>query len=74
MAREDKMKNENKVKIVVIDKMRNNRLRWLGRVLRLEEIDAVRLVKRIYVDRMRGKGWPKINKEYNRELICGRRV
>lgn len=54
--------------------MRNNRLRWLGRVLRLEEIDAVRLVKRIYVDRMRGKGWPKINKEYNRELICGRRV
>lgn len=32
-----------------------NRLRWLGRVLRREDVDAIRLVKGIYVERKKGK-------------------
>jgi len=33
--------------------MRENRLRWLGRVLNKEETEAVRLLKEMYVE---GKG------------------
>jgi len=38
------------VKSVVLTKIRRNRLRWLGYVLRREEIQAVRVVIKINVE------------------------
>lgn len=36
--------------VSIVDKMRGNQLRYLGKVLRKEETEAVRLLKDMYVD------------------------
>ena len=63
VTNEDKIRNEyirGSIGVAsIVDKMRENRLRWLGHVLRREETEAVRLVKEMYVDGKRGRGRPK---------------
>lgn len=41
------------------DKMKENKLKLLGHVLKREDVEAVSGVKGIYVERNRGKGWLK---------------
>ena len=58
VTREDKIRNKyirGSIGVAsIVDKMRENRLRWLGHVLRREETEAVRLVKEMYVYGKRG--------------------
>jgi len=54
VAGEDKIKNEyirSSIGVAsIVDEMRENRLKWLGRILRSEETVTVRLVKETYVE------------------------
>ena len=63
VTREDKIRNEyirGSIGVAsIVDKMRENRLRWLGHVLRREETEAVRLVREMHVVGKRGRGRPK---------------
>ena len=60
VTREDKIRNEyirGSIGVAsIVDKMRENRLRWLGHVLRREETEAVRLVREMHVVGKRGRG------------------
>ena len=63
VTREDKIRNEyirGSIGVAsIVDKMRENILRWLRHVLRREETEAVRLVKEMYVDGKKWRGRPK---------------
>lgn len=59
-TRDDKIRYQYEQKWVasLVDKTRDNRLRWFVYALRIEERVTVRLVKIMYVEEMR-KGRPK---------------
>jgi len=52
-----------------MDKMRKNRLRWFGHVMRKEDLETVRTVMELSVEGKKGRGRPKkkwLNRiEYN---------
>ena len=60
VTREDKIRNEyirGSIGVAsIVDKMRENRLRWFGHVLRREETEAVRLVREMHVVGKKGEG------------------
>jgi len=60
MISEDKVRNEyirGSIRVASIaDKMRGNRLKWLGDVLGRRKIDGMRIVKEMYVKEKRGNG------------------
>ena len=64
VTREDRIKNEyvrGSIGVAsIVDKMRENRLRWLGHVMRREETSAVRVVMKMNVEGKRGRGRPKM--------------
>lgn len=43
----------------ILDKIRVNRLRWLGHVLRRDVVEEVRLLKEMCVEEEKGRGRPK---------------
>jgi len=55
MTREDKIRNKYIRVVLIVDKMRENRLRLLGHVFRREVTETMELVKEIYVDGEREK-------------------
>ncbi|KAL4132087.1 hypothetical protein QTP88_009302 [Uroleucon formosanum] len=63
VTREDRIKDEyvkGSIGIAsIVDKMSENRLRWLGYVMRREETSAVRVVMKMNVEMKRGRGRPK---------------
>ena len=63
VTREHKIRNEyirGSIGVAsIVDKLRENRLRWLGHVLRREETEAVKLVREKHVVGKRGRGIPK---------------
>jgi hypothetical protein len=42
--------------VSIMDKMRENRLRWFGYMIRRAEIKAVRVIMKINVERIRRRG------------------
>lgn len=60
VTREGKIRNKyvrDSIKVTsIVDIIKENRLRWLGRVLKREETEVLRLVKEMYVNGKRGKG------------------
>ncbi|KAL4082969.1 hypothetical protein QTP88_023973 [Uroleucon formosanum] len=63
VTREDKIKNEyvsGSIGVAsIVNKMRENRLKWLGHVMRREETGAVRVVMKMNIEGKRGRGRPK---------------
>eukprot|EP00102_Acyrthosiphon_pisum_P026090 XP_016663300.1 PREDICTED: uncharacterized protein LOC107884852 [Acyrthosiphon pisum] len=63
VTREDRIRNEyirDSIGVAsIVDKMRENRLRWLGHVLRREKTEAISVAKKMSVDGKRGRGRPK---------------
>jgi len=66
MTREDRIRNEyirgsiGVAKMAsIVDEMRENRLRWLGHIIRREKTEAVSVTKNMSVDGKRGRGRPK---------------
>ena len=63
VTREDRIRNEylrGSIGVAPIgDKMRENRLRWFGHVMRREESEVVRTVMNMNVEERRGRGRPK---------------
>jgi hypothetical protein len=63
VTREDRIRNEyvrGSIGVAPIgDKMRENRLRWFGHVMRREESEAVRMVMNMNVEGKRERGRPK---------------
>ncbi|XP_050532668.1 uncharacterized protein LOC126900777 [Daktulosphaira vitifoliae] len=63
MTRKDRIRNEHirgSIGVASIaDKMRENRLRWFGHVMRKEESEAVRTVVQMNVEGRRDRGRPK---------------
>jgi len=62
VTRENRIRNEylrGSIGVApIVDKMRKNRLRWLGHVLRREKTEAVSVTKNMSVDGKRGRGRP----------------
>jgi hypothetical protein len=60
VSREDRIRNEyvrDRIGVASIeDKMRENRLRWFGHVMRQEETKAVRVVMKINIEVTRERG------------------
>ncbi|XP_050534488.1 uncharacterized protein LOC126901782 [Daktulosphaira vitifoliae] len=63
VTREDRIRNEHirgSIDVTsIVDKMRENRLRWFGHVMRREELEAIRTVIAMNVEGRRGRGRPK---------------
>jgi len=60
VTREDSIRNEyniiGSIEVApIIDKMRENRLRWLGLVLRIEKTEAVSVTENMSVEEKRGR-------------------
>lgn len=76
VTRKDRIRNEyirGSIGVApIIDKMRENRLRWLGHVLRRENTEAVSVTRNMSVDGKRGRGRPK--KRWCEVLKCDMRV
>jgi len=49
ITRKDKIRNEYIIVVLIVNQMRENRLRWLGHVFRKEETEAMKLVREMYV-------------------------
>ncbi|XP_008182942.1 uncharacterized protein LOC103309399 [Acyrthosiphon pisum] len=78
VTREDRIINEYLFKryrigvASIVDKMRENRLRWLGLVSRREITEAVSMTKNKSVDRKRRRGKPK--KRWFEVIECDMRM
>jgi len=63
VIREERIRNKyirGSIDVVsIIDKMRENRLRWFGLVMKREDLKAVRTVMELRVNGKRGRGRPK---------------
>jgi hypothetical protein len=63
MTKEDKIRNEyvrGSINVsTIVNKMRENKFRWFGHVMRQEETKAVRVVMKMNVEGKRRRGRPK---------------
>jgi len=63
VTREDRIRNEyvrGSVRVMsIVDKMRENRLRWFGHIMKREDSEAVRTIMELSVKGRRGRGRPK---------------
>jgi hypothetical protein len=59
VTRENRIRNEylrGRIGVaLIVDKMRENRLRWFGHMMRREETKAVKVVMKIIVEGKRGR-------------------
>jgi len=55
-----------------MDKMRVNRLRWFGHVMRRKDSEAIRIVMELTVEERKGKGRPK--KKWLNGIKCDMRI
>jgi len=57
--------------VSIIDKMRENRLRWFGYVMRREDSEAVRIVMGLSIEGKRGRGK---SKKWLKRIKCDMRT
>ncbi|KAL4104536.1 hypothetical protein QTP88_019831 [Uroleucon formosanum] len=80
VTREDRIKNEyvrGSIGVAsIVDKMRENRLRWLGHVMKREKTSAVIIVMKMNIEGKKGRGRPKkrwlknIKKDMRAVVVC----